>query len=67
MRIDKKAKIREYKDIPRPMGVFQIKNKVNGKVLIGSSNNLSKQKFSGCISPESTIFIVMPLRIFFLQ
>ena len=38
--MDKKAKIREYKDTPRPMGVFQIKNKVNGKVLIGSSPNL---------------------------
>jgi hypothetical protein len=38
--MDKKAKIREYKDTPRPMGIYQIKNKANGKVLIGSSNNL---------------------------
>jgi len=38
--MDKKSKISEYKDTPRPMGVFQIKNKVNGKILIGSSNNL---------------------------
>ena len=38
--MDKKAKIKEYKDTPRPMGVFQIKNKLNGKILIGSSNNL---------------------------
>ena len=38
--MDRKAKIREFKDTPRPMGVFQIKNKVNGKVLIGSSKNL---------------------------
>ncbi len=38
--MDKKAKIREYKDTPRTMGVFQIINKANGKVLIGSSNNL---------------------------
>jgi hypothetical protein len=38
--MDRKAIIREYKDTPRPMGVFQIKNKVNGKLLIGSSNNL---------------------------
>jgi hypothetical protein len=36
----KKVKIREYKDTPRPMGVYQIKNKENDKVLIGSSNNL---------------------------
>lgn len=28
--MDRKAKIKEYKDTPRPMGVFQIKNKVNG-------------------------------------
>ncbi len=41
LKMDKKAKIREYKDTPRPMGVFQIKNKVNDKILIGSSNNLS--------------------------
>ena len=38
--MDKKAKIREYKNTPLPMGVYQIKNKVNGKVLIGSSKNL---------------------------
>ena len=38
--MDKKALIREYKDTPRPMGVYQIKNKVNGKILIGSSTNL---------------------------
>jgi group I intron endonuclease len=38
--MDRKAKIREYKDTPRAMGVFQIINKVNGKMLIGSSVNL---------------------------
>ncbi len=38
--MDKKAKIRAYKDTPRPMGIYQIKNKVNGKILIGSSTNL---------------------------
>jgi group I intron endonuclease len=38
--MDKKGKIREYKNTPRPMGVYQIRNKVNGKVFIGSSNNL---------------------------
>ena len=38
--MDKKAKIREYKDAHIPMGVYQIKNKVNGKILIGSSINL---------------------------
>lgn len=38
--IDKKAKIREYKNTPRPMGIFQIKNTRNGKVLIGSSKDV---------------------------
>lgn len=38
--MDKKEKIREYKNTPLTMGVFQIKNKANGKVLIGSSVNL---------------------------
>jgi hypothetical protein len=30
----------EYKDRPKPAGVFQVKNTVNGKVLLGSSLNL---------------------------
>ena len=38
--MDRKSKIREYKDTLRPMGVFQITNKVNGKIFIGSSSNL---------------------------
>lgn len=40
VKVDRKSKIREYKETPRPMGIFQIKNKINGKILIGSSNNL---------------------------
>jgi hypothetical protein len=31
---------REYKERVKPSGVFQIKNKMNGKVLLGSSLNL---------------------------
>ena len=31
---------REYKERERPAGVFQVKNTVNGKVLLGSSLNL---------------------------
>lgn len=54
--MDRKAKIREYKETPRLMGVYQIKNRVNGKVLIGSSVNLpailnryqSELKTGGC-------------------
>jgi len=38
--LDRKAKIRKYKDTPRLMGIYQIKNKVNGKILIGASVNL---------------------------
>ena len=31
---------REYKERKKPAGVFQVKNTVNGKVLLGSSMNL---------------------------
>jgi group I intron endonuclease len=31
---------REYKERKKPAGVFQVKNTVNGKVLLGSSLNL---------------------------
>jgi hypothetical protein len=47
--MDKKAMVREYKETPRPMGIYQIMNKANGKVLIRSSVNvpaiLSRLKF----------------------
>jgi hypothetical protein len=38
--MDKKALTREYKETPRPMGVYQVRNTVNGKVLIGTSVDL---------------------------
>jgi hypothetical protein len=38
--MDKKTLKREYKENARPMGVFQIRNTVNGKVLVGTSVNL---------------------------
>jgi group I intron endonuclease len=31
---------REYKDRPKPAGVFQVRNLANGKILLGSSLNL---------------------------
>jgi hypothetical protein len=31
---------REYKETPRPIGVYQILNTVNGKILVGQSVNL---------------------------
>ena len=38
--MDRKTRIREYKETRLPMGVFQIINKANGKMLIGSNVNL---------------------------
>lgn len=35
--MDKKRLIREYKETRRPMGVYQVRNPVNGKVLVGVS------------------------------
>jgi len=37
---ERRALKRAYKERPKPAGVFQIKNTVNGKVLLGSSLNL---------------------------
>lgn len=31
---------REYKERNKPAGIFQVKNRINGKVLLGSSLNL---------------------------
>ena len=31
---------REYKETPRPIGIYQILNTVNGKILVGQSVNL---------------------------
>ncbi len=38
--MDKKALLREYRESPRPMGVYQVRNTANGKVLVGASVNL---------------------------
>jgi len=37
---DRKAKIREYKEMRHPVGVYRILNKVNGKSFVGSSVNI---------------------------
>ncbi len=39
--MDKKELKKQYKQALRPMGIFQIKNLVNGKVFIGRSKNLN--------------------------
>jgi hypothetical protein len=38
--MDKKALIREYKESQRPMGVYCVRNIVNGKLLVGKSIDL---------------------------
>jgi hypothetical protein len=38
--MDRKARIRQYKETPRPMGVYRVRNTVNGKSLVGSSVDL---------------------------
>ena len=38
--MDRKARIREYRETPRTMGVFRVLNTVNGKALIGASLDL---------------------------
>jgi hypothetical protein len=47
--MDRKAQIRAYKETPRPMGVFRVRNTVNGKSLIGTSVDvpgmLNRQRF----------------------
>jgi hypothetical protein len=35
--MDRKRLIREYKETPRPMGVYRVHNTVNGRSLIGTS------------------------------
>jgi hypothetical protein len=47
--IDRKARTREYKDTPRPAGVYRVRNSVTGKSLIGSTTDLpgmlNRQRF----------------------
>ena len=38
--IDRKARIREYKETLLPAGVFRVRNTATGKSLVGSSPNL---------------------------
>ena len=52
--MDRKARIREFKETPRPMGVYQVRNTVDGKLLVGATtdlpsmlNRLKAQLFAG--------------------
>ncbi len=38
--IDRKARIREYKETRQPAGVFRVRNTATGKSLVGSTANL---------------------------
>jgi hypothetical protein len=39
--MDRQALIREYKTRRHPIGVYQVRNTVNGRSLVGASTNLS--------------------------
>lgn len=45
----RKQRMRQYKETPRPMGVYRVRNRENGKSLIGSSMDvramLNRQRF----------------------
>jgi hypothetical protein len=47
--MDRKRLIREYKETPRPAGVYRVRNNANGKSLLGSSPDLlgilNRQRF----------------------
>lgn len=38
--MDRKALIRAYKETPRPMGAYRVRNTVSGKTLVGVYRNL---------------------------
>jgi hypothetical protein len=40
----RKEIIKNYKQTPVPMGIYQVKNLTNGKILIGSTKNLKARK-----------------------
>ncbi len=47
--IDRKARMRQYKETPRPAGVYRVRNTVTGKSLVGSTGDLpgmlNRQRF----------------------
>ena len=58
--LDKKEIRRQYKETLPPMGVYQVRNTVNGKIFIGNSKNLTAKqnsyqfqtKLGSHVSPE---------------
>ncbi len=47
--MDRRARIREYKETLRPAGVYVVRNRASGKVLVGASTDLpgalNRQRF----------------------
>lgn len=47
--MNRKELVRQYKNTPKPMGIFQVRNTVQGKSFIGTSTNLpamlNRQRF----------------------
>lgn len=47
--VDRKARNREYKNTPRPAGVYRVRNSATGKSLVGSTTDLpsmlNRQRF----------------------
>lgn len=40
MAVDRKARIREYRETPRPMGIFRVHNQVDDRSLVGATIDL---------------------------
>ena len=38
--MDRKALVRDYKNTARPMGVYRVRNMVNGKACLGTARDL---------------------------
>ncbi len=51
--IDKKELKKQYKQTLQPMGIYQVKNLVNGKIFIGSGKNLPGKLNSSKFQLES--------------
>jgi hypothetical protein len=47
--IDRRARVREYKEMAQPAGIYRVRNTITGKSLIGTSLNLpgilNRQRF----------------------
>ena len=48
--MDRKARTRDYKENPPPAGIYQVRNNVSGRLMIGSSTNptgrLNRHRFA---------------------